>query len=258
MVFDHGLGAVQPAGPPTTRACGHRYQEGRAHTGHPPCWCGVFAVAHCTSCRQSVCGVHSAQVSQLLCGACWATWNAERQRRSAHEQVIAREKRAAQQVAEIEARKQADRRRQAQLELLPAADLEDVQRYLAHGRGQVAPTDWSLRAGVRLEPLPFTVLPKLLLAAGYLPPRGTDPPPLRLLRGRDKSSYSWPLRAHEAGETANGRRWEWTKFLDGDGRVRGADSWAKDGGILPDTVASLLDLFTLAARRYSERSRFEL
>ncbi len=163
MVFDPGFGGFRPAGPPTTRACAHRYQEGRAHTGQPPCWCGVLAIGHCTSCRQSVCGVHSEQVPQLLCGACWARWNAERQRRSAHEQAAAREKRVAQEAAEIEARKQAARRRQVQLEALPAADLNDVQRYLAHGRGQVAPTDWSLRAGVRLEPLPFAVLPKLLL-----------------------------------------------------------------------------------------------
>ncbi len=253
MVFDPGFGGFRPAGPPTTRACAHRYQEGRAHTGQPPCWCGVLAIGHCTSCRQSVCGVHSEQVPQLLCGACWARWNAERQRRSAHEQAAAREKRVAQEAAEIEARKQAARRRQVQLEALPAADLNDVQRYLAHGRGQVAPTDWSLRAGVRLEPLPFAVLPKLLLAAGYLPPGGTYPPPLRLLRGRDTSSYSWPLCARDAGETANGRRWEWTETLGGDGRVRGRDSWAQDAGILSDTVASLSDLFTLAARRYSER-----
>ncbi len=139
-----------------------------------------------------------------------------------------------------------------QLGALRAADLNDVYRYLAHGRGQVAPSEWSLEAGVRLEPLPFAVLPKLLLTAGYLP-RGAYPPPLRLLRGRDTSGYWWPLLAHEAGETANGRRWEWTRTLGGDGRVRGANSWARDGDVLPDTVASLADLFTLATRRYSER-----
>ncbi len=119
----------------------------------------------------------------------------------------------------------------------------------------MAPTEWSLEAGVRLEPLPFAVLPKLLLAAGYLPPRGTYPPPFRLLRGPDTSAYSWPLRAHEAGETANGRRWEWTKHLSGNGHVRvsSANFWDPDEDVPPDTLATLADLFTLATRRYSER-----
>jgi hypothetical protein len=105
---------------------------------------------------------------------------------------------------------------------------------------------------VRLEPLPYAVLPKLLLAVGYLPPRGTYPPRLRLLHGPDTGAYWWPLLAHEAGETANGRHWEWTRMFGGDGRVRGSRYWARDGGLLPDTVASLEDLFTLATRRYSE------
>lgn len=96
------------------------------------------------------------------------------------------------------------------------------------------------------------MLPKLLLAAGYPPPRGTYPT-TRLLRGPNVRAYMWPLLAHEAGETANGRRWEWTRMLTGDGRGRGANSWARGGDVLPDTVASLTDLFTLATRRYSER-----
>ncbi len=125
----------------------------------------------------------------MLCGTCLQSWETQERRRRREKETAVREARVAQEAAELDVRRQADRERRDRLVALPAATVSDLLRYLAHGRGQLAPTDWSLREGVRLEPVAFAALPELLIAVGYRPPRGTYPPRFRLLRGPDLSSY---------------------------------------------------------------------